>query len=51
MGRERNELRDGLRSSVFKSYVIFYRYLGDELEVVNILEGHRDMDAFFGDDE
>lgn len=51
MGHERNELRDGLRSSVFKSYVIFYRYLGDELEVVNILEGHRDMDAFFGNNE
>lgn len=51
MGRERNELKDGLRSSAFKSYVIFYHYLDDELEVVNILEGHRDMDAFFGDDE
>ncbi|WP_442579207.1 type II toxin-antitoxin system RelE/ParE family toxin [Mesorhizobium sp. ASY16-5R] len=51
IGRERNELGDGLRSSVFKTYVIFYRYLGDEFEVVNILEGHRDMDAFFGDDE
>ncbi|MDQ6437420.1 type II toxin-antitoxin system RelE/ParE family toxin [Mesorhizobium sp. LHD-90] len=50
MGRERNELRDGLRSSVFKSYVIFYRYLGDDLEVVNILEGHRDMGTFFGDE-
>jgi len=51
MGHERNELRDGLRSSAFKSYVIFYRYLDDELEVVNILEGHRDVDAFFGDNE
>jgi toxin ParE1/3/4 len=47
MGRPRPELHEGLRSSVFKSYVIFYRYVEDRLEVVNILEGHRDIDAYF----
>ena len=25
-------------------YVIFFRYVGDRFEVVNILEGHRDID-------
>jgi len=29
--------------------VIFFRYRDDMLEVVNILEGHRDIDAFFSD--
>lgn len=48
LGRARPELRPDLRSSAFGSYVIF-RYRDDMLEVVNILEGHRDIDAFFGE--
>jgi plasmid stabilization system protein ParE len=51
MGRERPELRPDIRSFVFKSYVIFFRYEGEALEVVNVLEGHRDIEAYFGEDE
>lgn len=47
LGRARPELRPDLRSIPFKSYVIFFRYLGDAFEVVNILEGHRDIDGYF----
>jgi toxin ParE1/3/4 len=47
MGRPRPELRPDLRSHPFKSYVIFFRYLEDTLEIVNVLEGHRDIDTFF----
>lgn len=48
MGRDRTELLPNLRSVVFKGYVIFIRYLGDEtLEIVHVLEGHRDITAFF----
>jgi len=47
MGRARTELRPDLRSHPHKAYVIFFRYMGDVLEVVNVLEGHRDIDAFF----
>jgi plasmid stabilization system protein ParE len=36
-----------MRSHPHKSYVIFFRYAGDELEIVNVLEGHRDIEAFF----
>lgn len=49
LGRARPELGPGLRSVSHKGYVIFFRYVGDRFEVVNILEGHRDIDAFFGD--
>ena len=49
MGRDRSELAPGLRSSAFKGYVIFYRYIDNAMEVVNILEGHRDIDAFYRD--
>ena len=43
MGRARNELRSGLRSHPYKSYVIFFCYAGDALEIVNVIEGHRDI--------
>jgi len=49
MGRARNELRAGLRSHPYKSYVIFFRYVGDVLEIVNVIEGHRDIPALFGE--
>jgi len=51
MGRARNELRPGLRSHPYKLYVIFFRYVGDVLEIVNVIEGHRDIAALFGEDE
>jgi len=50
MGRPRPELRPDMRSVAFGNYVIFFRYLGNTLEVVNILEGHRDIDGFFSDE-
>jgi plasmid stabilization system protein ParE len=51
MGRPRPELRPGLRSVAFKGHVIFFRYRGDILEVVNVLEGHRDIDSYYHDDD
>jgi len=49
MGRLRTELRPGLRSHPHKSYVIFFRYVGDVFEVINVIEGHRDIPALFGE--
>jgi plasmid stabilization system protein ParE len=51
MGRPRPELRNDIRSFAFRGYVIFFRYIEDRFEVVNILEGHRDLDAFFEDND
>jgi len=47
LGRARPELRPDIRSFAFKGYVIFFRYEGDTFEVVNVLEGHRDMLGYF----
>lgn len=47
LGRARPELRPDIRSFAFKGYVIFFRYAPDVLEVVNILEGHRDIESRF----
>jgi len=52
LGRARPELRHDIRSAPFKGYVIFFRYLDDDIfEVVHIIEGHRDIDAVFAKDE
>ena len=50
LGRARPELGSDIRSVSHKGYVIFFRYAGHRFEVVNILEGHRDIDAFFSDE-
>lgn len=48
MGRARPELRPDIRSFAFRGYVIFFRYVDDAFEVVNILEGHKDIESHFG---
>lgn len=47
MGRPRPELRPDIRSFAFRGYVIFFRYVGERFEVVDILEGHRDVERYF----
>jgi plasmid stabilization system protein ParE len=52
LGRMRPELRPDLRSAPFRGYIIFFRYLADDiLEVVHIIERHRDIDGIFARDE
>ncbi len=47
LGRARPELRADMRSLVIGNYVVFFRYTSDAFEVINIIEGHRDIDALF----
>ena len=47
MGRSRDDLRSGLRSHPFESYLIFYKPLGDGIEVIRVLHAARDVDAMF----
>jgi len=51
IGRPRPELRADIRSFAFRGYIIFFRYVEDRFEVVDILEGHRDVDRVFGDED
>jgi len=56
LGRARPKLRPDIRSTPFKKYVIFFRYIPsqthrDILEVDNVVESHRDLIAYFGDDD
>ncbi len=51
LGISRPELRPDLRSFAFKGFVIFFRYEGDVFEVVNIIEGHRDIETIFSSND
>jgi plasmid stabilization system protein ParE len=50
MGQARPELRPDIRSVAFRGYVIFFRYEDNRFEVVNVLEGHRDIPGYFNGD-
>jgi plasmid stabilization system protein ParE len=47
MGRPRPEFGDGIRSFAYHGYIIIFRYSDNVFEVLQILEGHRDIDAHF----
>jgi toxin ParE1/3/4 len=48
MGRLRPELGPDIRSFAFRGYVIFFRLRDGLFTVINILEGHRDVESHFG---
>jgi len=50
----KNPLIDGIRVwpiSGFKSYLIFYRIQSDEIEVVRVIHGARDLSSIFDKDK
>ena len=49
MGRARPELGEGIRSIPYGNYVILFRYNGSYLEIVSIIEGHRDIEELFSE--
>jgi toxin ParE1/3/4 len=47
LGVARPDLRSDLRSTPFGNYTIFFRYCPETLEIIAILESHRDSMAHF----
>jgi toxin ParE1/3/4 len=47
MGRPRDELVSGLPSVPIGSYVVFYRTLGDAIQIVRVVHGYRNLWALF----
>jgi len=45
IGRERSDLRPGLRSFPVDAYVIFYRIEGEDVFILHVLDGRRDIPA------
>lgn len=46
LGKEREEIREGLRSLLKEKHVVFYRILGNRIRIVRILHGSRDLRTF-----
>jgi toxin ParE1/3/4 len=51
MGRSRDGLAPGMRSSPIGRYVVFYVPLDDGIDVVRVLHGARDIDAVFNSEQ
>ena len=49
LGRERKEIRAGLRSVPYQSHIIFYRILDNQIRLVRILHASRDLPKFLKD--
>jgi plasmid stabilization system protein ParE len=47
LGRPRPTLLPDIRSLTFGNYMIFFQYVGDTVEITNVIEGHRDLEALF----
>ena len=47
MGRARTEIRQGLRSYLRESHIVFYRVIDKRIRIVRILHGSRDLPRFF----
>ncbi len=47
LGRERPEIRVGLRSVTANSHVVMYRVLKDRIRIVRVLHGSRDLKQNF----
>jgi toxin ParE1/3/4 len=50
IGRERDDLRPGIREIVVYPTVLFYRVSRDRVEVVRVVDGRRDLATLFSDD-
>jgi toxin ParE1/3/4 len=47
VGRQRNDLRTGIRSFPVGNYVVLYRIDGDDVMIQRVVRGSRDLEALF----
>ena len=50
-GRSRDEILPGLRSFPVSYFVIFYRIEMTQVQVVRVVDGRRDLDGLFGEED
>ena len=48
-GKSYAYIRNGLRGLSFKNYIIFYRILGEDIEILRVISGHRNLSSIFED--
>lgn len=51
LGTARPDLGPALRSTPYRKYILYFRYIADTLEIVAILHASRDALMYFGNDD
>lgn len=49
LGRERNEILPSVRSLSLESYLILYILIGQNIDILRVVSGYRDLSALFDD--
>ena len=49
LGRQRDEILPGLRSLPMDNYLILYMVIGQDVEILRVVSGYRDLSALFRD--
>ncbi|PZD72514.1 Toxin ParE3 [Acaryochloris thomasi RCC1774] len=47
LGRQRNEILPNLRSLSLERYLILYMPIGEDIEILRVVSGYRDLSALF----
>jgi toxin ParE1/3/4 len=47
MGRSYSEIRSYLRGLPMQNYIIFYRVINNDIEIMRVIKGDRDLEAIF----
>jgi toxin ParE1/3/4 len=47
IGRERSEILSGMRSMPIDTYTIFYIPVGQDIDILRVVSGYRDLTALF----
>lgn len=49
LGRQRDEILRGLRSLPMDNYLILYMAIGQDVDILRVVSGYRDLSALFTD--
>lgn len=47
VGKPYRQLRDDLRGLPLMNYIIFYRVLGEDIEILRVISGYRNLQGIF----
>lgn len=51
MGRNYNELNSSLRGIPLHNYIIFYRVIKENIEIIRVVSGYRKLNSLFSENE
>jgi toxin ParE1/3/4 len=51
MGRSYAEIMPNLRGVPLENYIIFYQVNAEEIQIVRVVSGYRDLESLFSDEE